>query len=74
MNELERALQRTITRLLIAQRWPSGRPMTDAEWWATLEVADVLELHDPELELHRKYTSGPSAESSPGSTGGPAAR
>lgn len=42
MNETQRALYRMIAKLLVRQVWPSGRPMTDREWWATLNVLELV--------------------------------
>ena len=42
MNSLETALHEQLKRMLIAEQAPSGRPLTDAEWWAMHGVDAVL--------------------------------
>ena len=42
MNSLEKALHEQLKEMLIAERAPDGRPLTDAEWWAMHHVDDVL--------------------------------
>jgi hypothetical protein len=42
MNSLERALHDQLKVWLITEQLPSGRRMTDEEWWQAHHVDDVL--------------------------------
>lgn len=63
MNDLQRALYTLLTSVLVAERLPSGRVMTDPDWWEVFHVINVLVDDDPLLEP--AYTSGSPAETPP---------